>query len=75
MTIKESRFKGDMPDKMRERWNTEVLILNNLNHDSVIRAMDLPKQMTPPPGHPPLLAMEYCEGGDLRKVSQLSRFL
>ena len=36
ITIKECRFKGDMKEKMLERWNVEVSIINRLRHDNVI---------------------------------------
>ena len=47
----------------------EVYIIGKLNHDNVIRSVQLPPHLHPPPGDPPVLAMEFCEGGDLRKVT------
>ncbi|XP_005096610.3 inhibitor of nuclear factor kappa-B kinase subunit alpha [Aplysia californica] len=68
ITIKECRLKGDMKEKMWERWKMEVYIIGKLNHDNVIHAVELPSMLEPQPGDPPVLAMEFCEGGDLRKV-------
>ena len=62
-----------MKEQMWERWRMEVYIIGKLSHDNVIRSVELPGHLTPPPGDPPVLAMEFCEGGDLRKV-QTSRY-
>lgn len=42
--------------------------MGKLKHENVVRAVDLPEKLSPQRGQPPALAMEYCEGGDLRKV-------
>lgn len=39
-----------------------------LNHPNVVRACEVPKEMNFLVNDVPLLAMEYCSGGDLRKV-------
>lgn len=40
-----------------------------LNHPNVVAARDVPEGMQNlAPNDLPLLAMEYCQGGDLRKV-------
>lgn len=40
-----------------------------LNHPNVVAARDVPEGMQNlAPTDLPLLAMEYCQGGDLRKV-------
>ena len=40
-----------------------------LNHPNVVAARDVPEGMQSlAPNDLPLLAMEYCQGGDLRKV-------
>lgn len=39
-----------------------------LNHPNVVRACEVPEEMNFLVNDVPLLAMEYCSGGDLRKV-------
>ncbi|KAK7002585.1 inhibitor of nuclear factor kappa-B kinase subunit alpha [Biomphalaria glabrata] len=68
IAIKTCRHKDDLPDKTSDRWRMEVYIMSRLNHDNVIRSVKLPQQLMPRSGELPILAMEYCEGGDLRKV-------
>lgn len=44
--------------------------LSRLNHPNVVAARDVPEGMQNlAPNDLPLLAMEYCQGGDLRRVS------
>lgn len=38
-----------------------------LNHPNVVRACEVPEEMNFLVNDVPLLAMEYCSGGDLRK--------
>lgn len=46
------------------------LLLLRLNHPNVVAARDVPEGMQNlAPNDLPLLAMEYCQGGDLRKVT------
>lgn len=40
-----------------------------LNHDNVVKALTVPPVLDVPATELPLLAMEYCTGGDLRKVT------
>ncbi|XP_027227427.1 inhibitor of nuclear factor kappa-B kinase subunit alpha [Penaeus vannamei] len=51
-----------------ERWEKEVEIMNRLNHQAVVRCFPVPDELTGPQGDLPMLCMEYCSGGDLRKV-------
>lgn len=53
-----------------ERWEKEVEIMNRLNHQAVVRCFPVPDELTGPQGDLPMLCMEYCSGGDLRKVGQ-----
>ncbi|KAM6347287.1 inhibitor of nuclear factor kappa-B kinase subunit alpha isoform 3-T3 [Alca torda] len=41
-----------------------------LNHPNVVRACEVPEEMNFLVNDVPLLAMEYCSGGDLRKAEQ-----
>uniref|UniRef100_A0A8C5SP69 IkappaB kinase n=1 Tax=Laticauda laticaudata TaxID=8630 RepID=A0A8C5SP69_LATLA len=52
----------------RERWCLEIQIMKRLNHPNVVAARDVPEGMqNVAPNDLPLLAMEYCQGGDLRR--------
>ncbi|XP_063851587.1 inhibitor of nuclear factor kappa-B kinase subunit beta-like [Scylla paramamosain] len=51
-----------------ERWEKEVEIMNRLSHSAVVRCFQVPAELTGPPGDLPMLCMEYCSLGDLRKV-------
>uniref|UniRef100_A0A8C5R0G1 IkappaB kinase n=1 Tax=Leptobrachium leishanense TaxID=445787 RepID=A0A8C5R0G1_9ANUR len=54
--------------KNRERWCLEIQIMKKLNHKNVVSAREVPEGLQKlAPNDLPLLAMEYCEGGDLRK--------
>ena len=46
----------------------EVDIMLRLNHPNVVAAMELPRVLLRPDDELPPMAMEYCSGGDLRKV-------
>lgn len=43
-------------------------MMKRLKCDSVVRALDLPDAFTALKVDTPILAMEFCSGGDLRKV-------
>ena len=57
-----------MTEKHRQRWELEVQIMQRLQHENVIAALQVPPPLDVQPLELPLLAMEYCSGGDLRKV-------
>ncbi|XP_010568433.1 PREDICTED: inhibitor of nuclear factor kappa-B kinase subunit alpha isoform X5 [Haliaeetus leucocephalus] len=45
-----------------------VCVFPRLNHPNVVRACEVPEEMNFLVNDVPLLAMEYCSGGDLRKL-------
>ncbi|KAM7102257.1 inhibitor of nuclear factor kappa-B kinase subunit alpha-like isoform 3-T3 [Ciconia maguari] len=45
-----------------------VRVFPRLNHPNVVRACEVPEEMNFLVNDVPLLAMEYCSGGDLRKL-------
>lgn len=45
-----------------------------LRHPNVVRGLPTPPELEPDSLEIPVLALEYCEGGDLRRVS-LSCFI
>jgi len=57
--------------KHRQRWTLEVDIMKRLDHPNVIAARQVPPPLDVLESELPLLAMEYCSGGDLRKVRNL----
>ncbi|XP_043204506.1 inhibitor of nuclear factor kappa-B kinase subunit beta-like [Amphibalanus amphitrite] len=54
--------------KVRDRWKKEVEIMLKLNHRGIVSCMPLPGDFQLDPAALPRLCMEYCEGGDLRRV-------
>lgn len=57
-----------MTPKNRHRWQMEVDIMKRLHHDNVVVALEVPPELNVSKDELPLLAMEYCSRGDLRKV-------
>uniref|UniRef100_A0A8D0Y2A3 Component of inhibitor of nuclear factor kappa B kinase complex n=1 Tax=Sus scrofa TaxID=9823 RepID=A0A8D0Y2A3_PIG len=66
IAIKSCRL--ELSTKNRERWCHEIQIMKKLNHDNVVKACDVPEELNFLINDVPLLAMEYCSGGDLRKI-------
>ncbi|XP_072122429.1 inhibitor of nuclear factor kappa-B kinase subunit beta isoform X3 [Mobula birostris] len=66
IAIKQCR--QELSARNRERWCLEIQIMKRLNHPNVVAARDVPEGMQKLSLNDlPLLGMEYCEGGDLRK--------
>ncbi|XP_042535402.1 inhibitor of nuclear factor kappa-B kinase subunit beta isoform X1 [Dipodomys spectabilis] len=66
IAIKQCR--QELSPKNRDRWCLEIQIMRRLSHPNVVAARDVPEGMQNlAPNDLPLLAMEYCQGGDLRK--------
>ncbi|XP_031712166.1 inhibitor of nuclear factor kappa-B kinase subunit beta [Anarrhichthys ocellatus] len=71
IAIKQCR--QELSERNKERWILEIQIMKRLDHVNVVAAREVPEGM-----HEmitindlPLLAMEYCQGGDLRKYLNL----
>uniref|UniRef100_L7LYF6 IkappaB kinase n=1 Tax=Rhipicephalus pulchellus TaxID=72859 RepID=L7LYF6_RHIPC len=64
------RGVAEMTDKLRERWVQEVEILKKLDHPNVVKGLPVPEPLLVLASSLPFLAMEYCSGGNLRKVLQ-----
>uniref|UniRef100_A0A8C6TLZ6 Inhibitor of nuclear factor kappa-B kinase subunit alpha n=1 Tax=Neogobius melanostomus TaxID=47308 RepID=A0A8C6TLZ6_9GOBI len=59
----------DLSPRNSDRWKREIQIMKKLNHINVVTARDVPEEITVIALNDlPLLAMEYCSKGDLRKV-------
>ncbi|XP_062995602.1 inhibitor of nuclear factor kappa-B kinase subunit beta isoform X2 [Elgaria multicarinata webbii] len=66
IAIKQCR--QELSPRNRERWCLEIQIMKRLNHPNVVAARDVPEGMQNLAHNDlPLLAMEYCQGGDLRR--------
>ncbi|KAM7018327.1 inhibitor of nuclear factor kappa-B kinase subunit beta [Tautogolabrus adspersus] len=65
--------RQELSERNKERWCLEIQIMKKLEHVNVVAAREVPEEMKKlvAPNHPPLLAMEYCQGGDLRKYLNL----
>uniref|UniRef100_A0A8C3HBZ6 Component of inhibitor of nuclear factor kappa B kinase complex n=1 Tax=Chrysemys picta bellii TaxID=8478 RepID=A0A8C3HBZ6_CHRPI len=66
IAIKSCRLELSM--KNQDRWCHEIQIMKKLNNPYVVKACDVPEEMNFLVNDVPLLAMEYCSGGDLRKI-------
>ncbi|XP_063051510.1 inhibitor of nuclear factor kappa-B kinase subunit beta [Engraulis encrasicolus] len=70
IAIKQCRQELSMKNK--ERWCLEIQIMKRLNHPNVVAAKDVPAVLEHLSTNDiPLLAMEFCQGGDLRKYLNL----
>uniref|UniRef100_A0A665VR63 Inhibitor of nuclear factor kappa-B kinase subunit alpha n=1 Tax=Echeneis naucrates TaxID=173247 RepID=A0A665VR63_ECHNA len=59
----------ELTPRNKDRWSREIQIMKKLNHINVVTARDVPEEMTQIALNDlPLLAMEYCSKGDLRKM-------
>uniref|UniRef100_A0A4W6C304 IkappaB kinase n=1 Tax=Lates calcarifer TaxID=8187 RepID=A0A4W6C304_LATCA len=68
IAIKQCR--QELSERNKERWCLEIQIMRRLDHMNVVAAREVPEGMQKLVAtiDLPLLAMEYCQGGDLRKV-------
>ncbi|XP_029031829.1 inhibitor of nuclear factor kappa-B kinase subunit alpha-like [Betta splendens] len=59
----------ELNSKNKDRWSREIQIMKKLNHLNVVQARDVPEELSSIALNDlPLLAMEFCSRGDLRKV-------
>uniref|UniRef100_A0A8P4G2Z4 Inhibitor of nuclear factor kappa-B kinase subunit alpha n=1 Tax=Dicentrarchus labrax TaxID=13489 RepID=A0A8P4G2Z4_DICLA len=59
----------ELNSKNKDRWSREIQIMKKLNHVNVVQAREVPEELSSIALNDlPLLAMEYCSRGDLRKV-------
>uniref|UniRef100_A0A665X6Q3 IkappaB kinase n=1 Tax=Echeneis naucrates TaxID=173247 RepID=A0A665X6Q3_ECHNA len=71
IAIKQCR--QELSERNKERWCLEIQIMRRLDHVNVVAAREVPDgmQRSVATNDLPLLAMEYCQGGDLRKYLNL----
>ncbi|XP_037541229.1 inhibitor of nuclear factor kappa-B kinase subunit alpha [Nematolebias whitei] len=59
----------ELSSKNRDWWSREIQIMRKLNHVNIVKAREVPDELNSIALNDlPLLAMEYCSKGDLRKV-------
>ncbi|XP_041644217.1 inhibitor of nuclear factor kappa-B kinase subunit beta [Cheilinus undulatus] len=65
--------RQELSERNKERWCMEIQIMRRMKHVNVVAAREVPEEMEKLVGanQLPLLAMEYCQGGDLRKYLNL----
>ncbi|XP_034993605.1 inhibitor of nuclear factor kappa-B kinase subunit alpha [Zootoca vivipara] len=69
IAIKSCRL--ELSVKNKDRWCHEIQIMKKLNHPNIVKACEVPDEMNFLVNDVPLLAMEYCCKGDLRKLLNL----
>ena len=78
IALKKCRFGAEvtLSKKHKEQWRQEVDIMLRLDHSNVVRCREAPAELVERfvaggDDDLPLLCMEYCSGGDLRKILNL----
>ena len=78
VALKKCRFGAEvtLSKKHKEQWRQEVDIMLRLDHSNVVRCREAPAELVERfvaggDDDLPLLCMEYCSGGDLRKILNL----
>jgi len=69
LAIKQCRQSSELSEKNKLRWRQECDIMLRLDHPNVVRGIKLPDELRClVTSDMPVLAMEYCQRGDLRRV-------
>jgi len=77
VAVKKCRFGAEvtLSKKHKDQWRQEVDIMLRLDHSNVVRCREAPaefiERFVGGEDDLPLLCMEYCTGGDLRKILNL----
>ncbi|XP_008295814.1 inhibitor of nuclear factor kappa-B kinase subunit alpha-like isoform X2 [Stegastes partitus] len=59
----------ELDSKKKDRWCKEIQIMKKLNHVNIVQVKEVPEEMSSIALNDiPLLAMEYCSRGSLRKL-------
>ena len=59
----------ELNPRNKKLWQQEVDIMKRLDHPNIVSAKGVPPPLDVSDYELPLLAMEFCSGGDLRKVN------
>ena len=57
--------KNTITPRQMERWQQEIENMKNFKHPNIVKSELVPKEMI---FDSPVLCMEFCNKGDLRKV-------
>lgn len=73
LAIKTCKWGDELNARQRERWTKEVEMLQSCDNPNIVGTRELPPGFLEglEPANPsklPILCMEYCSGGDLRKL-------
>lgn len=68
IAIKKCKAASSLSEKQKQRWYHEVLIMNNLKHPNLVASVKLPDELKCIQSIVPVLCMEFCSKGDLRKL-------
>lgn len=60
---------SQLKPKQRKRWANEVDIMKRLKHPNIVKTGCIPFKLPNIEENLPILCMEYCRKGDLRKVA------
>ncbi|XP_068597098.1 inhibitor of nuclear factor kappa-B kinase subunit alpha-like [Brachionichthys hirsutus] len=67
MAVKLCRLESNSP--IKDRWSREIQVMKKLNHVNIVQAKEVPEELgSIALNDLPILAMEYCSRGVLRKV-------
>ncbi|XP_033226580.1 inhibitor of nuclear factor kappa-B kinase subunit alpha [Belonocnema kinseyi] len=73
IAIKKCKDVASLSEKQKDRWNKEVLIMQQFDHPNLIKSVKVPGEIEKIRGQLPVLCMEYCSRGDLRKFLKESK--
>ena len=69
IAVKQCRQQDELSERTKSRWALECEIMLQLDHPNIVKGLTLPEELSQiSNGTLPVLAMEFCEMGDLRKV-------
>lgn len=72
IAIKQCRQGDELSEKNKGRWSLECEIMLQLDHPNIVKGLQVPPELSVlATGDLPVLAMEFCEMGDLRKVIRI----
>ena len=72
IAVKQCRQQDELSERTKNRWALECEIMLQLDHPNIVKGLPLPEELSQiSNGSLPVLAMEFCKMGDLRKVDYI----
>jgi len=69
LAIKKCKWNySQLTPVQQKRWSNEVDIMKRLRHPNIVKTECIPFKLPNVEENLPVLCMEYCKKGDLRKV-------